>query len=521
MSGASAHTGTRAHGTAASAGPAAADSAASDPGPVAASGPGASGSTVAPAAGTGGSGALPAPGPVSGRVRGARLWLPVVAAFVVGGIAYAGLYCFPPISVAYAREFGISRTVAVTPWTIFLLVTGLSSPLLGRAYDLIADRWLLAAGMVLMAAGWAVAVLASDIGLLVVAYGILLAVGLELVFVGTTTAISRRYAGVTGLALGIAYAGPGAGVAIALPLVTPAISSIGWREILALFGALSLLGLPFVWLMTSGPAILVPARLARHAARGQEHRAGAGPAPVPSGPGTSHDGSGLHEPSAPGAIGAARELAPAGDLGRPDTLHRTLRTGRFWILFVGAIAIGAMDEGVFQTFLPQATRQGIPESVAAQGLALESLSYIAGQLLGGALSDRFGRRSVGIASLAVVAVGSTAAFAATGAAPQVGIAGVVLHGFGMGSTIALRSAAFSDVFGGPNFGSIFGVLAVAYPLGGILPIELGGVSVDRLGTYWPVYGLVMVSVLVWGAALLVAGPRRHGLRSRLHHAATG
>ena len=457
------------------------------------------------------------PGP---RSR-ARLWLPVLAAFVVGAIAYAGLYCFPPISVAYAAEFGISRTLAVTPWTFFLLVTGLSSPLLGRAYDVIADRWLLAAGMVLMAAGWAVAVLASDVGLLVVAYGILLAIGLELVFVGTTTAISRRYAGMTGLALGIAYAGPGAGVAIALPLVTPAIPGLGWREILAVFGVLSLAGLPFVWLMTSGPAILIPARAPRHAG------ATRGPETAESGTRAAHTGdhpapeaSGLHETSAPGAVGAAREVAPSGDQGRPDALRRTLRTARFWILFVGAVAIGAMDEGVFQTFLPHATRQGVPEALAAQGLAIESVSYIAGQLVGGALSDRLGRRSVGLAALLIVAIGSTAAFAATGATAEVAVAGVVLHGFGMGATIAVRSAAFSDVFGGVNFGSIFGVLAVAYPLGGILPIELGGISVDRLGTYWPVYGLVMLAVAVWGLALVVAGPRRHGraLRARLRRA---
>ncbi len=442
--------------------------------------------------------------------RPRRVWIPVVAAFVVGAIAYAGLYCFPPISIAYAHEFGISRTLAVTPWTVFLLVTGLSSPLLGRAYDVIADRWLLAAGMLLMVAGWGVAVLATDVGLLVIAYGILLAVGLELVFVGTTTAIARRYAGVTGLALGIAYAGPGAGVAIALPLVTPAIQSIGWREILAVFAVLSLAGLPFVWLMTTGPAILVPARRAHHpegsaSPHGASH-ARTGPAEPP----------GLHETSAPGAVGASREVAPAGDQGRSDTVRRTLRTGRFWILFVGAVAIGAMDEGVYQTFLPHAVRQGIPAAVAAQGLAAESIAYIAGQLAGGALSDRFGRRSVGIASLLVAGLGATAAFAGTSSTAALAIAGVILNGFGMGSTIALRSAAFSDVFGGPNFGSIFGVLAIAYPLGGILPIELGGISVDRLGTYWPVYWLVMLAVVVWAVALLVAGPRRHGLRARLH-----
>ena len=115
---------------------------------------------------------------------------------------------------------------------------------------------------------------------------------------------------------------------------------------------------------------------------------------------------------------------------------------------------------------PTRRKKGVPESLAAQIVALESISYIVGQLVGGALSDRFGRRPVGIAALAVVGLGSTAAFAGTGAMAEIAIAGVVLYGFGMGATIALRSAAFSNVFGGPNFGSIFGVLAVAYPLGG-------------------------------------------------------
>ncbi|MGC8633112.1 MAG: MFS transporter [Candidatus Limnocylindrales bacterium] len=458
-------------------------------------------------------------GPAEGR--NPRRWLPALAAFVVGAIAYAGLYCFPPISVAYASEFGIGRTLAVVPWTIFLLVTGLSSPLLGRAYDAIADRWLLSAGMLLMAIGWAMAALTSGVALLVVAYGIFLAIGLELVFVGTTTAMARRYAGMTGLALGIAYAGPGAGVAVALPLVTPAIAAIGWREILAVFGVLSLAGLPFVWLMTSGPAILVPLRTTRRAGAARAPEAATAHArAMPEGGHAATETPGLHETSVPGAVGAAREVAPFGDQGRDDTLRRTLHTARFWALFAGAVAIGVMDEGVFQTFLPQATRQGVPEALAAQGLAIESVSYILGQLVGGALSDRLGRRSVGAAALLIVALGASMAFAATGATAELAVAGVALNGFGMGATIAVRSAAFSDVFGGANFGAIFGVLAVAYPLGGILPVELGGISVDRLGTYWPVYWLVMAAVVVWGVALLVAGPRRHGraLRARLRGA---
>jgi MFS family permease len=423
-------------------------------------------------------------------------WSPVFGAFAVGAIAYGGLYCFPPISVAFAREFGASRTLTVTPWTMFLLVSALSSPLLGRAYDIVLDRQLLATGLLVMAAGWFVATLATDVSLLVVAYGMLLSIGLGLVFVGTTTAIARRYAGRSGLALGIAYAGPAAGVALALPIVTPAIDDLGWRAVMDGFVVLSVAGLPFVWLMTSGPAIVVPAQPAP-----PQPRAAVRTPPQPAG---------LHETSAPGAIGASQEIPPVGRGLRPATLRRALRTRRFWILFCGAVAIGVIDEGVFQTFLPHAATRGIDEDLAAQALGLQALAYVVGQVAGGALSDRFGRRGIGLLAMAVVVAGTTAAFTATGAEPLVAVAGIVGHGFGIGATIAVRSAAFSDVFGGPNFGAIFGVLAIAYPVGGMLPLYVGGISFDRLGSYWPVYALAMVAVAVWSVSLWVAGPRRHG-----------
>ena len=162
--------------------------------------------------------------------RAWRASLPLVGAFVVGAIAYGGLYTFPAISVAFADEFGISRTLAVTPWTMFLVVTAVASPLLGRAYDEWADRDLLTASMVLLAAGWLAVYLAQEISLVILAYAVFMALGLQLSFIGTSTAIARRYAGMSGLALGIAYAGPGIGVAIALPVAGGLIATAGWRS---------------------------------------------------------------------------------------------------------------------------------------------------------------------------------------------------------------------------------------------------------------------------------------------------
>jgi MFS family permease len=446
---------------------------------------------------------------------------------MVGAIAYGGLYTFPAISIAFADEFGISRTLAVTPWTMFLLVTALASPLLGRAYDEFADRDLLTASMVLLAAGWLAVYLAGDIALVILAYAMFMALGLQLAFIGTSTAIARRYEGMSGLALGIAYAGPGIGVAVALPVAAGLIQTAGWRSTSLVFMASCLIGVAFVWMMTSGPAIVVPApgsKRARNAA-GETPPGSAAPTtrsgrtvgePVSAGQtalraaesGVAARATGLHETSAPGAVSAAHEIPPAGSLDRPRSIRRTVRTRRFWILFAGAAAIGVFDEGVLQAFIPGAVDAGIRAEVAAAALGIQSLTYVAGQVVGGWLSDRFGRRVVGLAAAVMVGGGVVAAIGLVAAQPAVAFAGIAVHGLGTGATIAVRSAAFSDVFGGPNFGTIFGLLAVAYPIGGVLAVYLGAAAFDATGSYLALVPVVLGAVAVWCVSLWVAGPRR-------------
>lgn len=437
-----------------------------------------------------------------------RRSVPVLGAFVVGAVAYGPLYCFPLLAPEFEATFHTSRELGQMPWTVFLLVSALSSPLLGRAYDLFADRILLTIGSLLLALGWIVASVASDVVFLVAAYGVLLALGLQLVFVGTTTAISRRYAGVTGLALGIAYAGPGIGVALALPLASGVVHDLGWREVAVGFGVLSLVAVPFVWLMTSGAEVIVPARI--RSAGG--HARAAGPAAAAA----AAAATGLHETSAPGAIGASQEAVPGGALPSTDALLRVLRTRRFLILLVGAIGIGCIDEGIFQMSPRHLVSQGVDPGYAAFVLSIQSYAYVVGQIVGGGLSDRFGRRFIGLLCGGLIAIGATAVFLSTGSLLALALAGNVIYGFGIGATIAIRSAAFSDVFGGHNFGAIVGIIAMAYPAGGIIVMNAGGILFDRLGSYWPVYWVAMASLVAWSAALLVAGPRRHGLRKRIH-----
>ena len=427
------------------------------------------------------------------RVRAAtRISLPLVGAFVVGAIAYGGLYTFPALSVAFADEFHISRTLAVTPWTMFLIVTAISSPLLGRAYDEWADRDLLTASMVLLAGGWLAVYLAPDIAIVVLAYAAFHALGLQLAFIGISTAIARRYPGVSGLALGIAYAGPGIGVALALPVAAGLIVTSGWRTAALAFLASSLVGVAFVWLMTSGPKIVVPLRGTRR--RESSQAAGA---------------SGLHETSAPGAVSAGFEPLPVPGPGRRESVRHAVRSRRFAALFAGAMAIGVFDEGVIQGFLPHAASVGYGFGFASFALGLQSIAYVVGQVLGGGLSDRLGRRTVGVTAAVLVAGGVVAAFGASATVPGLVLAGIVGHGLGTGATIAVRSAAFSDVFGGASFGTIFGLLAIAYPVGGAIAVYVAALSADELASYTPLVVLAVAGAAIWATVLWLAGPRRH------------
>lgn len=476
--------------------------------------------------------------------RATRLSLPLLGAFVVGAIAYGGLYTFPALSVAFADEFGISRTLAVTPWTMFLVVTAVASPLLGRAYDEWADRDLLTASMVLLAAGWLALYLAHEISLVILAYAVFMSLGLQLSFIGTSTAIARRYAGMSGLALGICYAGPGIGVAIALPLAGGLIATAGWRSTSLVFLASCLVGVAFVWLMTSGPAIVVPARRperrrtsvpseVRGPARTSSEAAAAtgGPTPAlaeserpslamgePLSQGQlgvrgteavqARKAAGLHEVSAPGAVSAAREIQPVGSSEHPRSIRRVVRTRRFWLLFAGAAAIGVFDEGVLQAFIPNAVENGLGAGWAATALGIQSLAYVGGQIVGGWLSDHVGRRIVGVVAAVAIGGAVVAALGLVASAPALAVGGLIVHGIGTGATIAVRSAAFGDVFGGPNFGTIFGLLGVAYPVGGTLAVYLGAVAHDATGSYAALVPVILGSLVLWSVALWIAGPRR-------------
>jgi MFS family permease len=260
-------------------------------------------------------------------------------------------------------------------------------------------------------------------------------------------------------------------------------------------------------MMTAGPSIVVPARKP------------AKPRAVPAIDATE-GGAAARLPTrdrAPEPDGVGTAAVPRPHEEPRHGARRVIRTRRFWILFAGAATIGMFDEGVLQAFVPNAIKAGIAADAAAFALAMQSLAYVFGQVIGGWLSDRIGRRAIGITSGVLVFAGVVLAIWAAPRGFAFALAGITLHGAATGAIIAVRSAAFHDVFGGAGFGTVFGILAVAYPVGGTVAVYIGAISIDRFGSFFPLVPVLGVAVVTWCIALWAAGPFRH----RAHRARSG
>jgi MFS family permease len=124
---------------------------------------------------------------------------------------------------------------------------------------------------------------------------------------------------------------------------------------------------------------------------------------------------------------------------------------------------------------------------------------MAGNLLGGWLSDRIGRGGV-FALGTMIAVAGIGCLAAT-RDPRDFLLLVVYtgSGFGFGMRIAQLSTIPADLFSGPRLGTILGVVQAGGGLGGAIGPFLGGWLFDVTGSYDPAFAAAALAVT--GSAL--------------------
>ncbi|MCY4439255.1 MAG: MFS transporter, partial [Deltaproteobacteria bacterium] len=296
--------------------------------------------------------------------------------------AYAVFY------VALFQAFGWSRGVTATALSISVLVEGFSMPLAGSLVDRWGSRKTLVLGGLLLAAGLGFSGTVSSLWQLYVWVGVVTALGLGLMgMVPHVAIIARQFTKRRGLAMGLAWAGGGLGIAALLPVTQLLVDVWGWRLAYVGMGALAFL------LVVLPSGVLMPRDK-----------------PVPR-----------------------KTVAQAADAGE-WTVWEALTSAMFWLLFVSRVVASMGNQVITNHQVAHAIDIGYTPFFAASVLGLMGVFSIFGRVLFGYLTDVLSHQMVYTLVQAVSSAGILALVAADSTEyPVLLYAYAACYGLGQGS----------------------------------------------------------------------------------------
>ena len=401
-------------------------------------------------------------------------------AWVVAGAAFATLVAAAafraapgPLMVPLHEDAGWSIVTMSAAVSVNLVLYGLTAPFAAALMERFGLRRVVAAGLLLIAAGAGLSVLATAAWQLVFTWGVLIGLGtgsMALVFAATIANawfVKRR-----GLVMGILTAGGAAGQLVFLPLVAYLAETISWVVASLVITAAALVAIPLaVVLLRDRPADL-------------------GLAPY---------GGDRVIPAVP-ATGNAAALA-VGALGR------AVRTMAFWAL-AGAFAIcGATTNGLIGIhFIPSAHDHGMATTTAAGLLMVVGVFDIVGTVASGWLTDRIDPRILLLAYYAFRGVGLLLLpwLLADTVHPSM-VLFIVVYGLDWVATVPPTAALCRRIFGSEGT-IVFGWVFASHQLGAAGAALAAGVVRDTFGSY--TYAWFGGAALCLIAALLSIALRR-------------
>ena len=352
-----------------------------------------------------------------------------------------------------ADDLSWTRATLSLTVTLFMVVSAVVLPVIGRLVDRYRIRTVLLASVLLSSASVALMSAIQTPVQAVVLYGVLFA----LATAGTSIApigvmISRWFPEHLGLANSIAISGMGAGQLVIILLLTAQLESIGWRGAFLVLAGLGLL-------------LIVPLALLS-----------------------------IPEPALPSAetsnepLGSAKSELKASDL---------LRDSKLWYLLVIYAICGFQDFFVATHVVAFARDQGMGAVVSGNLFALMGLVGVAGVLMTGFVSDRFGPMLPTIICFAIRIVLFGLVMVTTSVVAIIGFA--LVYGFTFWITAPLTIVFVRKYFGTAHLGMLTGIVAMVHHGAGGLGAYAGGIVYDVFGSYQVIFQIML---MVSFAALL-------------------
>ncbi len=398
------------------------------------------------------------------------------------GQAYAWSVFKKPLEGTLLEGNPLAGTLSALPFTIGIVMLGLSAAVFGTRVDRYGPRWAMFVATCCFASGFLVSAVGVWLGqywLVLLGYGVLGGIGLGIGYISPVSTLIKWFPDRPGMATGIAIMGFGGGALIASPLSSSLLAAFGASEDPAgIATTFAIMGIAYAIFMSVG-WLLVRVPPDGWKPRGWE------PKEVD-----------------------ARSLVTTANVSATNSI----KTPQFWLLWVvlcfnvtAGIGILEKADPIYRDFWEQTTPGTALAATAAGFVAILSLANMLGRFIWSSASDIIGRKNVYRIYLGVGALLYLAIVLSTNMNKVLFLICTMLILSFYGAGFATVPAYLKDLFGTYQVGAIHGRLLTAWSVAGVLGPLIVNFTADKqaeAGVQGPALYTLSFSIMI---GLLVIG----------------
>jgi MFS family permease len=400
-------------------------------------------------------------------------WLVPPAALSIH-LAIGSVYSWSVFKLPLRETLGASGLLSAMPFTLGIVVLGMSAAVFGTAVERRGPRWAMFVATSCFCGGLVVAAVAAAIGqmwLIILGYGVIGGIGLGIGYISPVSTLLKWFPDRPGTATGFAIMGFGGGALIASPWSSQLMKWFG-TDRHGLAATFLAMGVAYAVFMSMGILLV---RL-----------------PPP-------------EWEAPVVRSGAPKRVPHA-AGPDRTANEAIKTPQFWLLWVVlcfnvTAGIGILERAapIYRDYFPHATSKAALTAAAAGFVAMLSLANSLGRIIWSSSSDAAGRKNMYRLYLGLGAVLYLVLIVAQNASKPLflGVCMLLLSFYGAG--FATVPAYLRDLFGYQEVGAIHGRLLTAWSTAGVLgPVIVNAIADNRIAA-----GVVGPERYRWSFAIMV------------------